>query len=226
MRGTADGLKITAGSSWVHGLVINRFNGDGIELATNGGNLIEGNFIGTDPTGTITDPDGVCGTFDELWNYYGVRIDGSSGNTIGSTAPFGRNVISGNLNWGVYISGSGATGNTVQANYIGTDVTGSADLGNGSTCVPPYGGGGVSINWNAAGNTIGGWMTGQGNLISGNGYYGIDIGGNGPSGNLVQGNHIGTNVMVRPPCGTAGTACTCPVRPTTPLAERSPARET
>ena len=83
MRGAADGLKITAGSSWVHGLVINRFNGDGIELATNGGNLIEGNFIGTDPTGTITDPDGVCGTFDELWNYYGVRIDGSSGNTIG-----------------------------------------------------------------------------------------------------------------------------------------------
>ena len=82
----------------------------------------------------------------------------------------------------------------MQANYIGTDVTGSADLGNGSTCVPPYGGGGVSINWNAAGNTIGGWMTGQGNLISGNGYYGIDIGGNGPSGNLVQGNHIGTNV--------------------------------
>src|SRR6185295_17059681 len=42
----ADGLHITGGGSTVRGLVINNFSGDGIELATNGGNTIVGNIIG------------------------------------------------------------------------------------------------------------------------------------------------------------------------------------
>ena len=50
--GGADGLKITAGSSRVKGLVINRFSSDGIELATSGNNTIQGNYIGTDVSGT------------------------------------------------------------------------------------------------------------------------------------------------------------------------------
>ncbi len=45
-------LWITAGGSTVRGLVINRCR-FGIRLETGGGNTIQGNFFGTDPSGTI-----------------------------------------------------------------------------------------------------------------------------------------------------------------------------
>ena len=48
----AVGLDITGGNSTVKGLVINRFGGDGIDLTTNGGDVVEGDYIGTDATGT------------------------------------------------------------------------------------------------------------------------------------------------------------------------------
>ena len=44
---------VQGGNSIVRGLVINRFGGAGMFLQTNGGNVIEGNYIGTDPTGTV-----------------------------------------------------------------------------------------------------------------------------------------------------------------------------
>jgi hypothetical protein len=49
---SADGLVITGGSTTVRGLVINGFREYGILLQSSGGNVIEGNFIGTDATGT------------------------------------------------------------------------------------------------------------------------------------------------------------------------------
>ena len=49
----ADGLTIYAGGSTVQGLAINRFSGNGIVLARNGGNTIQNNVIGLDPTGTV-----------------------------------------------------------------------------------------------------------------------------------------------------------------------------
>src|SRR5213078_3549731 len=50
----SDGIDISGGSSTVRGLVINRFGfpNSGMRLETQGGNTIEGNFIGTDPSGT------------------------------------------------------------------------------------------------------------------------------------------------------------------------------
>ena len=59
----AAGLIITGGNSIVRGLVINRFGGAGIRLQTNGGNAVEGNFVGTDATGTIARPNGNAGIF-------------------------------------------------------------------------------------------------------------------------------------------------------------------
>lgn len=52
-----DGLLINSpsGASTVKGLTVGVFKGDGIELRTSG-NTIEGNFIGTDVTGTIVNP--------------------------------------------------------------------------------------------------------------------------------------------------------------------------
>src|SRR5262245_39585508 len=48
----ANGLRITGGNSSVTGLIINRFSGTGILIQTNGYNVIQGNYIGTDRTGT------------------------------------------------------------------------------------------------------------------------------------------------------------------------------
>ena len=172
--GAVDGLNITAGSSTVRGLVINRFSGDGIELTTNGGNTIEGNYIGTDTSGSVDEGNGV----------YGVYINDVSGNTAGGTTAAERNIISGNDWRGVQIEGSGATGNVVEGNYIGTDVNGTADLGNTFDGLLIYG---------APSNTIGGTASGARNVISGNG-FGVSISGSGATGNVVQGNYIGTDV--------------------------------
>ena len=167
-------MTITAGSSTVRGLVINRFGGNGIEITSNGGNIIEGNFIGTDVTGSVA----LGNAFD------GVPITGAPGNTIGGTLAGTRNVISGNTWSGVGIS-SGATGNLVQGNFIGTDVNGTTALGNGNH--------GIEIA-DAPNNTIGGAIAGAPNVISGNTWEGVRVGGLDATGNLVQGNFIGTDV--------------------------------
>jgi large repetitive protein len=51
--GGAFGLGISCGGSKVMGLDINSFESYGIYLTGAGGNVIEGNFIGTDPTGEL-----------------------------------------------------------------------------------------------------------------------------------------------------------------------------
>ncbi len=157
---------------------------DGVEIrgAAATGNLVQGNYIGTDVTGTV-----------DLGNTTrGVRIIDASANTIGGTIPGARNVISGNNLNGVSISGAGATGNIVQGNYIGTDVNGTAALGNSQM--------GVHIS-GAPTNTIGGMIASAGNLISGNSFSGVDIEGSGSTGNMVEGNFIGTDNTGAVPLG-------------------------
>ncbi len=176
------GVYITAGSTTVRGIVINRF-ARGILFQVKGGNQVEGNFLGTDVSGTAA-----------LGNDIGVWVDGVPDNTIGGTTAGARNVISGSKNfYGVYIIHSGATGNLVQGNFIGTDVTGTADLGNAQT--------GVFVS-GASGNTIGGTAAGAGNILSGNG-TGVRITGAGSTGNVVQGNFIGTDVTGTEALGNA-----------------------
>jgi hypothetical protein len=167
------GLTITAGSSTVRGLVINRFGAEGIFLTTNGGNLIVGNYVGTDATGTIA-----RGILDD-----GIDIL-SSNNIIGGTSAVDRNIISGNNDDGVHV-GVGATGNMVQGNYIGTDVTGSFAVRNIDD--------GVDLDSGAFNNTVGGTALGAGNVISGNGIDGVNIDDTGTSNNIIQGNFVGTN---------------------------------
>lgn len=169
----SDGLTIAAGNSTVRGLVINKFPSDGIALWTNGGDQVEGNFIGTNATGTAA-----------LANAgRGVTINNSAGNTIGgATTPEARNVISSNKGYGVAISDSGAAGNVVEGNYIGLEADGASPLGNL--------GGGVLVA--GAGNTIGGTTAGAGNVLGGvtNGDVGVFL----ASGfNLVAGNFFGTD---------------------------------
>ena len=163
------GLVIAGGNSTVRGLVINR-SGVAIRLLGASGNVIEGNYLGTDVSGTV-----------DLGNYSGVFVNDSSNNTIGGTTPQARNLISGNV-IGVQIN---TTSNRLQGNFIGTNGSGTEALGNVE---------GVWI-YNAPGNTIGGgWPPGAGNVISGNSEHGVLITGEYASGNQVQGNLIGTDV--------------------------------
>ena len=82
------------------------------------GNTVQGNLIGTDAAGTVGLGDG-----------FGVRLN-TPDNLVGGASAAARNVISGNATEGVDINAAAATGNRVTGNYIGTDVTGTQDLGN------------------------------------------------------------------------------------------------
>jgi hypothetical protein len=111
---------------------------DGVFLSNNvTGTALRGNYIGTDVNGTSTLANGGAGV--DLSN-------NANNNTIGGTAASERNIISGNSQSGVDITGS--TGNTVSGNYIGTDVNGTADLGNSNH--------GLYLYTSANTNTIGG----------------------------------------------------------------------
>ena len=82
------------------------------------GAVVQGNLIGTDVTGTVR-----LGNLGD-----GIQMSLSQNNLIGGTAPGEGNVISANGRHGV--SGHLSTGSRVQGNRIGTDVTGTRDLGN------------------------------------------------------------------------------------------------
>jgi hypothetical protein len=171
-----DGLVIGAANSTIKGLVINRFD-EGILVDPGAtGNKVTGNYIGTDDSGTQA-----------LGNSYGVYLYEAPNNTIGGTTPAERNVISGNNGNGVYVEGSGATGNRILGNYVGTDKNGTAPLDNFSP--------GILIS-GPSNNTIGGTRAGAGNVISANGganYEGVAIYGDSATGNRILSNSIYSN---------------------------------
>src|SRR5690606_1460114 len=84
-------------------------------------NVVQGNFVGTDVSGTVA-----------LGNRYGIRVQGT-GNLIGGTTATARNLISGNRSGGVWISGLRTFDNFIQGNFIGTDFSGVNPLGNGAS---------------------------------------------------------------------------------------------
>ena len=119
LAGAANGLVVNTSTVTIRGLVINRFSGHGIVLNGNG-NLVEGNYIGTNVAGTAA-----------LGNLFdGVSITGSS-NIVGGTAAAARNLISGNRSGVVVVSG---TGNSILNNSIFSNTILGIDLGgNGVT---------------------------------------------------------------------------------------------
>ncbi|MGB2895618.1 MAG: right-handed parallel beta-helix repeat-containing protein [Anaerolineales bacterium] len=140
-------------------------------------NLIKGNFIGTDSTGTSALPNENDGV---------LFVEGARWNTIGGTNPGEGNLISGNAWSGVSIYGSNTDSNYVFGNFVGTDVTGTSDLGNSWI--------GVFIGYDAENNTVGGSTTNHRNVISGNDLEGIQLRGSGTRNNTVMGNYIGLTV--------------------------------
>ncbi|HEX8155567.1 MAG TPA: Calx-beta domain-containing protein [Thermoanaerobaculia bacterium] len=154
--------------------VISGNNTNGIELDGANAITIVGNYIGVDAAGTNALPNQESGVY---------VLSGSS-NIIGNAT--GRNVISANLATGVTIEAG--TGNVIAGNYIGTNATGTAALGNGT---------GVLLN--AAGNSVG--STSAGNVISGNQSAGVEIGAD---NSTVINNYIGPDASGAVGIGNAG----------------------
>jgi len=165
-----DGVVVNVGSKAILQNVISGNDQKGVHLAASG-NFVQGNLIGTTAAGTA--PLGNAGN--------GVFISNNqTNNSVGGSSSSLRNVISGNGASGVELAFA-STGNVVQGNYIGTDITGTASI--------PNGGSGVKLT-GALGNAIGGSGAGEGNLISGNATNGIEF--SSASNSQVFGNRIGT----------------------------------
>jgi parallel beta-helix repeat protein len=117
-----DGIQINSRNNTISSNVVSGNSNDGIEIGSSGtGNLVIGNYIGTNSTGTALLTPANTGN-----SGGGLNILGGS-NTIGGTSAAERNVIAGN-GWGISITG--ASGNVVQGNYIGTNASGTLGLAN------------------------------------------------------------------------------------------------
>lgn len=164
------GFFVNGGSNCViRGLAITRFSSDGISLDNSSGHKIEGNYLGLGVSGAAAGN-----------TLNGIETDFTSGVTIGGTVAAARNVISGNLQYGV--SSNGSSGLDVVGNYIGVNIAGAAALGNGFD--------GVAINNSLA--AVGKITSGARNVISGNGRHGVRVIGL-SGGSTVNGNYIGAD---------------------------------
>lgn len=136
-------------------------------------NRLEGNYVGTDPTGLVA-----------LGNAFaGITLSGAVSNTIGGLVASARNLISGNRLDGVYATNS--IGNSILGNFIGVNVSGSAALSNAFT--------GVTLD-GASYNTLGGNPSGGRAVVAANGDIGVWIKGITARSNTVAGVFIGTGV--------------------------------
>ena len=220
IAGAADGLKVRASNCQVFFLAINEFpftndgqsthGGNGITLESlagtpvNGHNFIEGNFLGTDPTGMIAKGRAV-----------GLLAFTSDNNLING------NLLSGNGGFGLDVTGG--NNNVIVSNYIGLAVDGITALGNAN---------GVFLT--GANNQFGGDGGGQGNTVSGNSVpipgsippcrggigilipvlFDVDTGDLLTQLNLLKGNKIGTSADGNHPLGNCSVGID-----TDPLAE-------
>jgi hypothetical protein len=164
----------------------NELDGVLIQGLDTANNIVQGNYIGSNLTGTAAIPNGM----------HGVNLtNGAHHNTVGGNRSAGEgNLLSGNANHGLVIQYY-AHHNTVLGNLIGPDATGSKSLGN-----QPFGG--VDVAEAAHDNTIG-----PGNVISGNQTDGIalfDNTGDGTNDNRVIGNLVGLTADGKNPLPNAG----------------------
>ncbi|MBY0524328.1 MAG: hypothetical protein K2R98_13060 [Gemmataceae bacterium] len=137
------------------------------------GNVVFGNVIGMNTTGSYAIPNG-----------QGVLIAfGANGNAIGNA--WGGNYISGNINGGIYVGttpGGAGNNNYIENNVIGLNANQTAIVGSQSS--------GIVIQSASTGNVV------RGNVIGGQTVHGVVI--SGATGNYVLGNWIGRSWSGRP----------------------------
>jgi len=204
-----DGIVLCGGGNTVGGSRPRQGNlvsgnvGNGIFVGADG-NIIQGNLVGTDATGAVALPNKVDGIGSRANGFKGVGFcqqasngGGGANNTIGGTEAGAGNLVSGNLGHGIDLVG--ARNVTIAGNRIGTNLAGTAALGNkgagvilGPTCDD-------GVCTPSTGDQI------QGNAVGANGKDGVDVNGlGGGTGIIIAGNMIGTDAAGQPTFGNGG----------------------
>ena len=170
------GLTSIGGSAAGEGNLVSGNSGVGMSLsgfATAGYN-VEGNFVGTDISGTAPLPNDGGGI---IASTYALQIGGTDGNTPDSGCAGSCNLIAGNSLWGVQVDSIFGGSSPIVGNFIGTDVSGSNALPNSSG----------AIRLDTSGQTVGGDTPAERNIIGG----AISIAG---VDHVIQGNYIGAGI--------------------------------
>jgi len=181
---------VIGGTGAGEGNVISGNSNSGIFLQSTAaaGNTVYQNIIGPQADGSTNVASNVQSK--------GINILDSPNNVIGGNTSSYRNIISANTDYGMFFDGSGATGNTVKGNYIGLRSDGTTILTSGSQ---DYG---VYFTNSSTGNTVGGIVSGEGNLISGNinsGIYTDSDAGNNFYGNIIGLQSDGATIVASNP---------------------------
>jgi uncharacterized repeat protein (TIGR01451 family) len=178
-------------TGWTDPDVSNGTASGAMGIEANGvGDYIEGNFFGTDPTGTLAKDPTTSASYGNRIGVFGDNgpafgnMDG--GTIVGGTTPQARNILSNNIVGGaLYLST--AYESHLEGNFIGLDTSGAKALPNSDD--------GTGSNGPTV--TIGGTLPGDGNVISSNGtdvdFNDITNGG-AASDSIAEGNLIGTDV--------------------------------
>jgi CSLREA domain-containing protein len=166
---TSGGSHIIGGSGSGEGNVISGNQHFGIYLQS-ANNVVQGNYIGTNASGTAALPNG-----------NGIQLDSAINNLIGGSSPGEGNLISGNVRGLSFFPAS--QGTLVLGNKIGSNASGTSAIPNNPQGVGAYVG--------SSGITFGGINPGEGNLILGNG-TGLRL-DHGVNDNAVIGNTITQN---------------------------------
>ncbi len=164
-NGVGISLSVSANDHEIYDNVISGNTGSGVVVNGTTGTIFTGNTIGLNVAGDTVIGNGI----------HGIDFVNADSNTVGGLGVGDMNVISGNVSQGIHFSGSSL--NVVQGNYIGTDITGALDRGNGAN--------GVLLESSSNTNRV------EDNVISGNTLSGVEV--DGSTANTLTGNLIGLN---------------------------------
>jgi hypothetical protein len=205
------GKVLVGGPQAGDGNVVADMQYDGIVLSGVVGGALQDNVLGTDASGTKAAPDNTENSGEiDVYNSSDVLVGGQRPATpmpCASTAACPAamrvlgpaNLASAARNYGspsgsFGLALSGGADNVIEGNLIGTDISGEKPLGNG-TC-------GMVIGNGATGTRIGGSAPREGNVVSANGFHGIQL--TDVTGTVIQGNRIGTDEAGNASLGNRG----------------------
>ncbi len=191
------GIWIMSNNNDIRGLIVNEFTGDGIRIegtpTSTDNNLIYANMVGTDPSGGMDRGNATLSAITPWYAGISIIVPPCDTNPVFTKNNIvRRNLVSGNgshptqVNRGEGVSITncppGDNGfNTVEYNFIGTDISGAAPLGNDSD--------GVTIAESAHDNLI------DNNVISSNGYSGVGINGLADPQRFTINNTVSNNII-------------------------------
>lgn len=175
-----NGLTVNANQTSIRGLVLNSFVNAGITITADDV-VVRGCIIGLNAAANAI----------PIAQNVGILVGGGARTRIGGTTTGDRNVISGHLQSGIWLTGTGTTDSVIEGNYVGTHGTGSGlSVGNRQE--------GILLSGGTRRNRIGGVSPLAGNVVSGNNNpatqaAGIRLKDASTLDNTIQGNRIGSN---------------------------------